>query len=65
VNDRERIEEIARLMGATIVCQLPNYGGVSGAWFQGEFHRRRMEELRLQAAEKQDAASKAKEDNIP
>lgn len=41
------IEDLAKLMGATIVAQLPDVGGgMPGAAFYAEFFRRRQEELR-------------------
>ncbi len=44
------IEDLARRMGARIVCKLPSCDGVLGAAFLAHFYQRRMAELRVQDA---------------
>ena len=44
------IAELARLMGATIVCKVPVYSGVTGAAHLARFYQLRMAALQAEEA---------------
>lgn len=59
---KKDIEEIAKLLGAKIVGELPDVGGGALAAMQhAEFYRRRMQEVRAQTAQ----ANPPQEESVP